>query len=84
MHGKGFHQALRGRARDGSFMTAQHKVYPPLLNDVIAEAVIEFIQALDPDQPPQTQLPLDFEPFVSDIFAADGVVQPDYHGMTDH
>lgn len=78
-HPRGFHTALKGRTQDGTFRTAEHKVYPPGLNIALADAIGTFADGLAALGSNRNELPSVFTPFLEQAFASSDIVQPDFH-----
>ena len=81
-HAKHAHESLKGRDRTGGFKTAVGKVYPPKMNEVLAEAIFQFAVETFPEGHALQSLPPDIECFGHGVFAELSVVQPDFHSTT--
>ena len=78
-HGHQAHQSLKGRGEDGTFRTSIAKVYPPLMNAAIAEAVIQYACATFEPGGPQDEVPESVARHARMDFVPLSVVQPDYY-----
>jgi hypothetical protein len=78
-HSSRAHPALKGRGADGSFRTSVAKVYPPLMNAAIAEAVIQFACATFVPGDKQEAVPECVATHARMDFVPLSVVQPDYY-----
>lgn len=78
-HPPGWHQALEGRDENGAFRTSVAKIYPPALNDAIAQCVADF--ALSYVNSGQRVEPLseDLQLLQSFHFVERTTVQPDHY-----
>ena len=75
----GGHTPLKGKDSSGAFMTARAKIYPPGLNSLLGRAIVAFVAKRHSDFS-ATDLPSELLPFRNHLFAANHVVQPDFHG----
>ena len=73
------HPSLKGRGEDGSFRTSLAKVYPPMMNAAIAEAIIQFACATFVPGEPQEAVPECVAQHARMDFVPLSVVQPDYY-----
>eukprot|EP00435_Cladocopium_sp_Y103_P074980 s16_g52.t2 len=78
-HPPGFHPGLAGRDSTGAFRTSVAKIYPWLLNQEIAEEVVNFISSLQVDANFSAPLPEELLPFRSLNFVSHHHVQKDFH-----
>ena len=79
-HGRGAHRGLVGRQQDGTFQTARAKIYPPGLNAVLGEEMVNFAEKLALASHADA-LPDEFAIFDRlQEYADTTVVQRDYHG----
>lgn len=62
-----------------SFRTARCKIYPPRLNQVLAEAIVVRTKEVYAGTRPTATLPQDLCPYIHTDFVEDEAVQPDYH-----
>ena len=72
------HVALQGRNFSGDFRTAIAKIYPPALNKLIGDSVVQQVADFHNARKVDERLPEIFEQLVSNAFVEDRVVQPDY------
>ena len=80
-HGKGAHKSLIGLITPSSFHTSRAKVYPPGLNRLLADGILQYISNFDDDHCSQHSLPEDFTDLIGHAFVEKSTVQPDYHGQ---
>ena len=80
-HGKGAHSGLIGRQSPTSFHTSRAKVYPPGLNRLLADGVLQFVSTFDEDHCSLNSLPDEYKDLIGHAFVASSTVQPDYHGQ---
>eukprot|EP00438_Fugacium_kawagutii_P014941 Skav217327 [mRNA] locus=scaffold2460:48810:49331:- [translate_table: standard] len=79
-HPPGAHVALGGRDEAGDFRTAIAKVYPAKLNQLLSQAIREFILDRYGDVAVPDLFPPELEVFRVGTFMDHHVVQPDFHG----
>eukprot|EP00438_Fugacium_kawagutii_P013728 Skav209146 [mRNA] locus=scaffold3188:1613:2134:- [translate_table: standard] len=79
-HPPGTHVALGGRDAAGDFRTAIAKVYPAKLNQLLSQAIREFIIDRYGDVLVPDLFPPELEVFRGGTFMDHHVVQPDFHG----
>lgn len=72
------HVILKGRNFTGDFQTAIAKVYPEQLNAAICDTVMKQASLYGGEHMVDKQLPLIFQPLMSNDFVESEVVQPDY------
>ena len=72
------HQPLQGIRSDGTFHTAQAKIYPAAMNKAIATAVSRFF-TVRRMYSQWTELPIDLQELGCTEFTDEVIVQPDYH-----
>ena len=78
-HGRDAHEGLKGHTERGEFKTAVGKIYPSGLNISLGRAIRQFAISTFGNEPPQAALPEELFCYTQQIFAADEVVQPDFH-----
>ena len=76
-HPHGSHKVLRGINEKGEFNTALAKVYPPLLNRALADAIAQAARVYSDHRQRVDPLPEPLAPFLSFDFVAPSIVQPD-------
>ena len=76
-HHRGYHEALQGRRADGSFRTSVAKIYPPALNGLIADSVVQFVSTTFDLDPPLEALDQDLHALSRMDFVSKDFVQPD-------
>ena len=69
---------MKGRNFTGDFQTAIAKVYPEQLNAAICDTVMKQASLYGGEHMVDKQLPLIFQPLMSNDFVESEVVQPDY------
>lgn len=79
-HGSAAHDPMAGRDEHGDFRTARAKIYPPGLNEAIADSIFAFVHATFAGCQTAPVLPLIFGQYATADFVPTEVVQPDYHG----
>ena len=72
------HVALQGRNFSGDFRTAIAKVYPPALNRLIGDAIVQQVATSHDGHEVASCLPEIFDQLVSNSFVESEFVQPDY------
>ena len=78
-HGRGKHQALKGKQCDGSFATSVGKIYPAPMNALLGKAICEFAGTIPCGEDTLQELPLELSQFCHDVFADRSHVQPDFY-----
>lgn len=81
-HGPKAHTQLKGMEADGhTFRTARCKVYPPGLNQALAEAILAQAAAVYSGVKIPASMPDDLTSFCHADFVETDLVQPDYHRL---
>eukprot|EP00435_Cladocopium_sp_Y103_P012767 s1935_g3.t1 len=73
------HQALKGRDEEGNFRTSSAKIYPILLNEILAQGVLHHVKVAG-IKGQYTHMPCELQPLISADIQHDSKVQADYHG----
>ena len=76
-HAYGTHRVLRGINEKGEFNTALAKIYPPLLNRALANAIDHAAMMYSDNRQRVDPLPEQLAPFLSFDFVEQSSVQPD-------
>ena len=77
-HSPGAHPGLQGRDEQGQFRTAVAKIYPPMLNAMLADAICQHAQLLAGFLPSVEPMDVDLLELNRMDFGP-GIVQPDYY-----
>jgi len=78
-HPKQYHKALRGKNDEGQYRTAAHKIYPPMLNKALGEAIYGYVVDLAKGIQHVDPVPDVYDPYRCQTFAALDIVQPDFY-----